>query len=107
MANVNELVLLTKKAALDAVEAAKPARVLFGKVESVAPLVIGVDQKMKLTKEFLVLSGAVSEQTGQITLDGQKKEVILHNGLKAGESVILLRQQGGDTFVVLDRMVKP
>ena len=33
-----------------------------------------------------------------------KKQVTVHNGLKAGEKVILLRMQGGQKFLVLDRI---
>lgn len=36
-----------------------------------------------------------------------KKKIILHYGLKVGESVILLRQQGGQRYVVLDRRDSP
>lgn len=33
-----------------------------------------------------------------------RKTVTVHNGLKKGEKVILIRMQGGQKFVVLDRM---
>lgn len=33
-----------------------------------------------------------------------KKKFTVHNGLKKGEKVILIRMQGGQQFVVLDRM---
>lgn len=33
-----------------------------------------------------------------------RKKVTVHNGLKKGEKVILIRMQGGQKFVVLDRM---
>ena len=33
-----------------------------------------------------------------------KKEIIIHNGLAVGEEVILLRQQEGQKFIVLDRI---
>lgn len=34
-----------------------------------------------------------------------KKEILIHNSLKSGENVILLRMQGGQKFLVLDRVV--
>lgn len=33
-----------------------------------------------------------------------KKKIIVHNGLAAGEEVILLRQQEGQKYIVLDRI---
>lgn len=35
-----------------------------------------------------------------------KKEITVHNGLAVGDNVILLRQQGGQKFIVLDRVHK-
>lgn len=36
-----------------------------------------------------------------------RKKIILHYGLKVGESVILIRLQGGQRYVVLDRVSGP
>lgn len=33
-----------------------------------------------------------------------KKEIILHNALAVGDEVILIRQQGGQKYIVLDRI---
>lgn len=33
-----------------------------------------------------------------------KKDIIIHNGLAAGDEVILIRQQEGQKFVVIDRI---
>jgi hypothetical protein len=33
-----------------------------------------------------------------------RKKFLVHNGLKVGEEVILLRAQGGQRFIVLDRV---
>ena len=35
-----------------------------------------------------------------------RKKFTVHNGLKAGDEVILLRMQGGQKYVVLDKWVK-
>ena len=37
------------------------------------------------------------------TISG-KKEITLHNGLSVGESVIMLRKQGGQKYIVWDRI---
>lgn len=154
-----------KKMAVGANDANAPTSVLFGTVTSVNPLEITVEQKLKLTKEFLVLTKNVKDYTVDVsvewatenktlnanhnhTLDGnvlvtsnaqvspnpdniavsinnevnnsltveQKninlshnhsisgtKQITIHNGLKLNDNVILLQQQGGNNFVVLDK----
>ena len=76
-----------KRAAVEAVEAKKPMTVIFGKVTSAAPLKVQVDQKLELSGAQLVTTSAVRG----------------HNALTAGEKVIILRADGGQKFIVLDR----
>lgn len=105
----------------------------FGIVESANPLKIRVNQKMLLTDEYLILTNAVKEHSVDISvswttedekehvhgngnngnptdktehkheLKGRKK-IIIHNGLTVGEKVLLLRTQGGQNYVVIDRV---
>lgn len=154
-----------KRMAVGANDANAPTSVLFGVVTSVDPLEITVEQKLKLTKEFLVLTKNVMDYTVKVTMDwstedkklkadhnhtvdvnsnisvssdispnddNQKitnnvtgevsvvvqkeaidlthnhningtKSITIHNALKSGEKVILIQQQGGNSFVVLDK----
>ena len=156
---------IIKKMAVGANDASAPTSVLFGTVTSVNPLEITVEQKLKLTKEFLVLTKNVKDYTVDVSLDWttenktlnanhnhtlsgnvsitstaqvdpnpdniavsinnevnnsltveQKninlshnhsisgtKQITIHNGLKLNDNVILLQQQGGNNFVVLDK----
>lgn len=89
-----------KSAALKAVEASNPVNVLFGKVNSVSPLEIEIHQKLILTKEFLVLTERVTKYEVNIPLN-----TLIRNGLKKGDRVVLLREQGGQRFIVLDKVV--
>jgi murein DD-endopeptidase MepM/ murein hydrolase activator NlpD len=68
-----------KKVALNAFEASNPVKLLFGKVISTDPVKIQVGEFLTLTKEFLVINGTVEE----------------------GDSVTLIRCQGGQKYVVL------
>lgn len=68
-----------KKVALNAFEASNPVKLLFGKVISTDPVKIQVGEFLTLTKEFLVINGEVSK----------------------GDSVSLIRCQGGQKYVVL------
>ena len=124
----NDLLEIIKKAAVEAVDAKKPSGLLFGKVISDSPLKVLVEQKMTLTMEQLVLCRNVTdfkvmmtvkhftEDKGGGTGDSSyethkheykgKKEFLVHNKLKTGDEVLLLRQQGGQKFIIVDRVVK-
>lgn len=83
------LVDLIKNVAVKAVEATNPVNVLFGTVVSESPIEVQIHQKLKLTEEFLVITERVTQAN-----------------LKRGDKVVLLRVQGGQQFVVLDKVVK-
>ena len=46
LGDINELMQVLKKASVEAMEAAKPVQTCFGKVVSVSPLQIAIEQKM-------------------------------------------------------------
>ena len=114
-----KLVKTIKKAAVEAMESTKPVNLCFGIVESVSPLKINVEQKMDLGQAQLILSGNVTEHKITIEIDmdtmdasdghvhhiSGRQEVTVRNGLAVGEKVILARQQGGQKYFVLDRVV--
>lgn len=68
-----------KEAALEAYEASNPVKLLFGKVISTNPVKIQVGEYLTLTREFLVINGEVFK----------------------GDTVTLIRCQGGQKYVVL------
>lgn len=72
-----------KRVALNAFEASNPVKLLFGKVISTDPVEIQVSDLLTLTKEFLVINGSVSK----------------------GDTVTLIRCQGGQQYVVLGSRV--
>ena len=76
MADANELVKTIKKAAVEAVAAGKPVNVLFGKVQSVKPLKIGVEQKMQLGEAQLVLTRNVTDYDVAVTVDWNTEEAL-------------------------------
>ncbi len=97
MANLIETV---KKAAVEAIQASNPVAFSFGMVVKENPLTINVDQKMELTEEFLVLTSSVKSYETKIN----NQKVVVDNRLEKDEQVILIRMQGGQKFIVLDRM---
>lgn len=101
MANLNETI---KKLALEAITEGKPVNITYGTVKTINPLSIEVENLKILPKEFFVLSRNVTNYKENITMDGVNKTIIINNELKVGEKVILIRLQGGQDYLVLDRM---
>ncbi len=128
MPDYNTLLRIMKQASTEAVEAANPVHICYGKVISTRPLQINVEQKMILGESQLVLSRNVSDFTTQLTGENTKAyyntgteenpvfvevdhkhaigriRITIHNGLAAGDEVLLIRMQGGQKYIVLDRM---
>jgi len=69
MADFPGLVEVIKQAALDAVEASKPASVLFGKVVSDSPLKIEIDDRIVLEGPQLILTRNVTDYFVEMTVD--------------------------------------
>lgn len=116
-----DLVETIKKAALAAIEASNPVAVTFGVVLEVKPLKISVEQKITLEEQQLILTQAVvktkiSFSTTFLTEKALSSDLAHFHGysgtmeasidtnLKKGDKVVLLRMQGGQKFVVLDRV---
>lgn len=126
MPNAIELVKVIKKAAVEAQYATKPVQVCFGKVTSISPLKIFIDQKLTLGKSQLILTRNVTDFITEISVSWStenkgggsgessfalhdhsisgRKKITVHNGLVVGDDVILLRQQNGQKYIVVDRI---
>lgn len=120
-----------KKMINNAIEYNKPSEIYVGKIESVAPLTIRLDINVPVLEEDeLILTHLVKDYQIDITVghfteemevvEGAmtdikkhkheykgRKKITVHNGLKVGEGVLLIRQQGGQKFIVLDRIDDP
>lgn len=108
MSDYGDLLGVIKRSALEAMEASQPVRIYYGSVIGTEPLRILVDQRLTLGAAQVVLTKNVTDYEVQVTKNdeaGTTDTVIVHNALKIGENVILCRQQGGQKFVVLERMV--
>lgn len=119
-----DLIKTIKQSALSAVEASKPVNVCVGTVTAAAPLKISIDQKLQLCTSQLILCRNVTDYTlnatvtmtttatddddeesePETTTTVTEQEMAVSNALKAGEKVILLRFQGGQKYVVIDRL---
>ena len=107
VSDYSDLLKVIKKAAIDAVEAENPANICYGQVTSTSPLKILVDQKMTLTKMQLLVPEYLTDFEIDLKLKsgGTKQTYIAYGALKTGDNVILVREQGGQKYIVIDRMV--
>ena len=118
MADINDLLVVIKQAALDAVENVKPTAFMFGTVESDKPLRIKIDSKLVLDEAFLTLTRNVTKYSIDIEIEEEteveqehkhkikgKKKVIVDNSLKVGDIVLIAREQGGQRFIIIDKAV--
>ncbi|SDF62225.1 DUF2577 domain-containing protein [Sporomusa acidovorans] len=123
---MNELVQVLKQIAVEANEAGKPTGITYGTVLNIEPLEIQIEQRLTLPEEFFKLTKAVTDHYVDMTVshvtenraggsgdssyashnhDYQgRKKFLVHNALQVGEEVILLQVQGGQRYIVLDRV---
>ena len=118
----SDFLKIIKKAAVDAINTSQPSDFYFGRVISTSPLKVSVEQKMVLGAAQLVLTRNVTNFKTTVGVDWKTetnnansashnhsvsgtKEIAIHNALKVGEEVVLLKQKGGQKYLILDRVV--
>lgn len=84
-----DLVESIKKVALNLMENETLATFMFGVVTKEKPLEILVEQRLTLDESFLVLP----------------KTLVENEPLKKNDKVVLIRQHGGQKYLVIDRVV--
>lgn len=116
------LIEIIKKTSLNAVENSKPMIAIIGVVESIGPLTIRIDQKSILEQDDLILTKNVVDYSIDMTVDHitevnssleephshdykREKSFKIHNALEINDSVILLRVQGDQRYIVLDKVM--
>lgn len=97
-----------KRAAVEAVEAGKPVAIVNGSIESVTPLRVRVDPKLTLTSAQIIVpaGGGFGVETERLDDAGAHGLIVRENSLarfNAGDSVILLRTNGGQRYLLLGR----
>lgn len=107
---------------MDAIEEGKPVAITYGTVISVTPLEINVEQRMNIKGDMILLTSNVIDSEVEVEINDMTEEALtspynhkheykgtkkhIHKkGLKVGEKVLLLRVQGGQKYIVLDRLV--
>ena len=113
--SVEKLMGVIKQASVGAMEAGAPVAVRIGMVKTVSPLAVVVDQRFTLTAEFLIIPERLTKYeidvkhahsySGGTTDQALPDKLLIRSGLQAGDKVILLRIQGGQQYVILDKVV--
>lgn len=101
MSNLLETI---KIAALDAVNASKPIEIVLGEVLNIEPLKINLEQKLTLTRAFLIVPREFTDYKIKILIDDEEKEIEIKNALKIGEKLALAKIQAGQKYLVLARL---
>ena len=128
MADFSELLDIMKQTASEAIQAGSPVTVVFGTVTSDSPLSVKVDSKLQLGEKQLVLTRNVTDFENDQTAHGHltenrggggghssyeshnhvytgRKHWTVHHKLVVGDKVLMLRMQGGQQYVIIDRVV--
>ena len=115
-----------KELAGQAETAARPSDYILGVVESSNPLSIRVSQKDLITAEYLITTDAVRDYDVDLEVNHTtenraggggyaefashnhdytgRKKIRVYNGLKPGEVVAMIRQRGGQQYLVVSRV---
>ncbi|TNJ68233.1 DUF2577 domain-containing protein [Paenibacillus hemerocallicola] len=110
---------IIKQAAKEAVEAGSPVNILFGEVIQNDPLEVNVDQRFTLDADFLNVPESLTryevdlKHSHTYTDDGASgttgealaDKIVIRPGLQTGDKVVLLRIQGGQQYLILDKVV--
>lgn len=123
-----------KQAAVQAVKAGNPCDYTIGTVTSISPLKIKLSEGdgLELPADFIHLSRNVTDYETTVTISDDygwktkdkgggsgysayethkhdislsKKKIKVHNALKKGEKVLMIRKSGGQDYIVIDRVV--
>lgn len=118
-----DLLNTIKQASMAAMAASNPAAVIFGEITKKEPLEVTVNPRLILPAALLVVSESLthyelelehahqytdSSESGTTTRNTQPElsdPIVIRRGLERGDRVLLLRVQGGQQYVILDRVV--
>lgn len=81
-----DLFTAMKQIAKDVFDTLQPADWCYGKVISLDPFRVQIDQKLVLTKEFFIVKNGVSASS-----------------FKVGDVLILFRNEGGQKYLIFDK----
>lgn len=101
-----DFAIAMRKIVLEAVASSNPADLAFGTVETLNPISIKLDQKLILPEPNLILTRNVLDYEVEMEIGGTKQTVKVLNALEIGDKVMLIKNQGGQQYIVLEKVVE-
>ena len=120
-----ELFQVLHRICKQAMQQSVPSDYIYGKVTNIQPLEVTLESREVIPEEFLTLTDAVRDYEVDISVShltenrsggggysefashnhaySGRKQITVHNALSIGEEVVLLQQQGGQDFLILNR----
>lgn len=118
MHDANDLVRAMQQVSSDATAAGAPATIMSGTVISGKPLKIKVEQRFEIGGSMLIVPEHLTDHEIRVTVRSAPIDsgddsvqysgemiVTVHGGLQSGDNVQLIRQQGGQKFLVIGKVV--
>ncbi|AGF54563.1 hypothetical protein B0P06_001363 [Clostridium saccharoperbutylacetonicum] len=103
---------LIKQASVNAINASNPLDIEFGTVTDAENITIKISQKKILPKEFFVVPESLTRYEVNLknskVVDGtsESDKLVIREGLKIDDTVILLKIESGARYLILDKVVK-
>ena len=122
------MVKIMKQAAMDVVDNAQMCDLRYGTVISTSPLKVQVTNQFTIPSSLLIVPQHLTDYTVGVSfswntesksggggdaafashdhavVSSNNRVMTIHNGLKVGDKVALLRKQGGQSYFILDRI---
>ena len=100
---------IMKRAAMDAVTNAKLTDLRYGEVKSVNPLKVQISNQFTLPASMLIVPQHLTDYNVEVEVNwtpevSGTKTMKIKNALKVGDKVALIRQFGGQSYLILDRI---
>lgn len=98
------LIKLIKQSAIEAVENGQPCDWRTGIVTSINPLKVQITPQFILPESVLVVPKHLTKEEITLTFGNETKTITIHKALAKNDKVALLRQKGGQSYLILDRI---
>ncbi len=92
-----------KKCSMEAVEASVPCDAVLGSVVQTDPLRINAGE-MELPEDVVLIAEHLLYKEEEISLGIYDRTVVISEGLKEGDNVVLLRKRGGESYIVIGKI---
>lgn len=89
MGNYVDFLNTIKQVVVETIQSTNPMGIVFGKVANTSPFKIQIDQKLILGEKQLILTNTFKNITQNAII---------------GETYVLLRMQGGQKYMIIDKM---